>query len=70
MLKTQNSHTILLSMENGDAWKFVCLDYELMIENGIFLGKKNKLIKNENIYISGNTEKKDLSINWSLEKIS
>ena len=41
-----------------------------MIENGIFLGKKNKLIKNENIYISGNTEKKDLSINWSLEKIS
>ena len=70
MLKTQNSHTILLSMKNGDAWKFVCLDYELMIENGIFLGKKNKLIKNENIYISGNTEKKDLSINWSLEKIS
>ena len=70
MIKTQNSHTILLSMKNGDAWKFVCLDYELMIENGIFLGKKNKLIKNENIYISGNTEKKDLSINWSLEKIS
>ena len=70
MVKTQNSTTILLSMKNGDGWKFTCPDYELIIEKGIYLGNKNKPNKNENIYISGIAERKDLIINWTLEKIS
>ena len=70
VVKTQNSTTVLLSMSNGDGWKFTCSDYELIIETGIYLGNKNKLNKNENIFISGIAEQKDLFINWTFEKIS
>jgi len=70
VVKTQNSTTVLLSMSNGDGWKFTCSDYELIIEKGIYLGNKNKLNKNENIFISGIAEQKDLFINWTFEKIS
>ena len=57
-------------MPNGDGWKFTCSDYGLIIEKGIYLGNKNKLNKNENIFISGIAEQKDLFINWTFEKIS
>ena len=57
-------------MSKGDGWKFACSDYELIIEKGIYLGNKNKLNKNENIFISGIAEQKDLFINWTFEKIS
>ena len=70
VVKTQNSTTVLLSMSNGDGWKFTCSDYKLIIEKGIYLGNKNKLNKNENIFISGIAEQKDLFINWTFEKIS
>ena len=70
MVKTQNSNTVLLSTNNGEGWKFSCSEYKIIIENGIYLGNKNKIIGNQNIYIPGITEKKDLSINWILEKIS
>ena len=70
MVKTQNSHTVLIRLENGDGWKFNCLNYELVIEKGIFLGIKNKIIENENICIYGATEKNNKSIEWNFEKIS
>jgi len=70
MVKTQDATTVLLSIQNGEGWKFTCHDYELMIEKGIYLGNKNKPNENENIFISGIVEQKDLSINWTLEKIS
>ena len=57
-------------MLNGDGWKFTCFEYDPIIEKGIYLGNKNKLRENENIFISGIAEQKDLSINWTLEKIS
>ena len=70
MAKTHKSNVILLSMKNGDGWKFTCPEAEILIEKGIFFGNKNKIIKNENIYISGITHGKDLFINWTFEKIS
>ena len=70
MIKTQNKNTILLSMNNGDGWKFTCLEYDIIIENGIFLGNKNKVLENENIFISGIAEQKNLDINWTLKKIN
>ena len=70
IVKTQEKNTILLSSVNGEGWKFNCADYEVFIENGIFLGNKNKLIKNENIFISDITHSKNQSIKWSFEKIS
>ena len=70
MVKTQNSHSILLSLKNGEGWKLNCLSHKLSIEKGIYLGNKNKILENENIYISGITNKENQIIEWSIEKIS
>ena len=68
--KTKNSKTILLSLINGDGWKFICLDHKLTIEKGIYLGNKNKVKDNENIFIYGMTNKENQTIKWSFEKVS
>jgi len=70
IVKTQNSQSILLSLKNGEGWKFNCHNKKVLIEKGIYLGNKNKVIKNENIYISGMTNGENQIIEWSFEKIS
>ena len=70
IVKTQNSQSILLSLKNGEGWKFSSHDKEVLIEKGIYLGNKNKIVENENIYISGMTNGEDKIIEWSFEKIS
>ena len=68
--KTQNFQSILLSLKNGEGWKFSCNNKEVLIEKGIYLGNKNKVTENENIYISGMTNGENQVIEWSFEKIS
>ena len=68
--KTQNSQSILLSLKNGGGWKFSCHNKEVLIEKGIYLGNKNKVTENENIYISGMTNGENQIIEWSFERIS
>ena len=68
--KTQNSKSILLSLKNGEGWKFSCDDKKVIIEKGIYLGNKNKIIESENICILGMTNGENQIIRWSLEKIS
>ena len=70
MVKTQNSQSILLSLKNGEGWKFNCHNKKILIENGIYFGNKNKIVQNENIYISGSTNGENHKIEWGLEKIS
>ena len=70
MVKTQNSQSVLLSLKNGEGWKFSCHNKKVLIEKGIYLGNKNKIIENENIYIMGMTNGKNQIIEWSFEKIS
>jgi len=70
MVKTKNSHSVLLSLINGEGWKFNCMDMELLIEKGIYLGNKSKVVENENICISGMTLGENQTINWSIERIS
>ena len=70
IVKTQNSQSILLSLKNGEGWKFSCHNKEVLIEKGIYLGNKNKIIENENIYILGMTNGENQIIEWSFEKIS
>ncbi len=69
IVKTQNSQSILLSLKNGEGWKFSCHNKEVLIEKGIYLGNKNKIIENENIYIPGMTNGENQMIQWSFEKI-
>ena len=66
----KNSQSILLSLVNGEGWRFNCNNKEVLIEKGIYLGNKNKIIENENIYIMGMTNGKNQIIEWSFEKIS
>ena len=70
IVKTQNSQSILLSLKNGEGWKFSCHNKEVLIEKGIYLGNKNKIIENENIYILGMTNGENQIIEWSFEKIA
>ena len=65
-----NFQSILLSLKNGEGWKFSCNNKEVLIEKGIYLGNKNKVTENENIYIPGMTNGENQIIEWSFEKIS
>jgi uncharacterized heparinase superfamily protein len=68
--KTQNFQSILLSLKNGEVGSLVVNNKEVLIEKGIYLGNKNKVTENENIYISGMTNGENQVIEWSFEKIS
>jgi len=70
IVKTQNSQSILLRLKNGEGWKFSCYNKKVSIEKGIYLGNRNKIIENENIYILGMTNGENQIIEWSFEKIS
>ena len=70
IVKTQNFQSILLSLKNGEGWKFSCNNKEVLIEKGIYLGNKNKVTENENIYIPGTTNGENQIIEWSFERIS
>ena len=39
------------------------------IETGLYFGKKNTYSENQNIFISGNTQKDDQIIEWEISKI-
>ena len=70
VVKTQNSQSILLSLNNGEGWKFNCPNNKVLIEKGIYLGNKNRTVENENIYILGMTSGENLETKWSFKKIS
>tara|TARA_B100000963_G_scaffold352325_1_gene365338 strand:+ start:1223 stop:2806 length:1584 start_codon:yes stop_codon:yes gene_type:complete len=68
VMKTQDNKSILIEI-NDEGWKFNCSNYEIDIDNGLYFGKKNTYIENQNIFISGiiNSQKSD--INWELVRI-
>ncbi len=68
LMKTQNSKTILIELKD-EGWKFTCDKYDINIENGLYFGHKNSYIQNQNIFISGITNKQNESIIWQLSKI-
>ena len=44
-------------------------NYLIDIETGLYFGKKNLFIENQNIFISGSTQKDEQTIFWKIEKI-
>ncbi len=66
--KTQDEKTILIELENS-GWKFVCEDYLIDVETGLYFGKKNSFMENQNIFISGKTQNQDQIIKWEIIKI-
>ncbi len=68
LMKTQDSKTILIELED-EGWKFTCENFNINIDNGLYFGNKNSYIQNQNIFISGITNKKNENIIWELNKI-
>ena len=68
LMKTQDNKTILIELDN-EGWKFTCENYEINIDNGLYFGKKNLYIENQNIFITGISNKQTESIKWEIKKI-
>ncbi|MDC3145308.1 heparinase II/III-family protein [Candidatus Pelagibacter sp.] len=66
--KTQGENTILIELENS-AWRFYSINGSIDVETGLYFGNKNKYLENQNIFISGLTEKNDQVIKWEITKI-
>ena len=67
-MKTQDNKSILIDL-NGEGWKFKSTDNNISIENGLYFGKKNSYIDNQNIIISGMTNDKNQTIKWEINKL-
>ena len=68
IMKTQDKKSILIDIGN-EGWKFFADGYTVEIETGLYFGKKNSFIENQNLFIAGITQKEDQIIKWELEKI-
>jgi len=66
--KTQDNRTILIELENS-GWRFYTNHGLIDVETGLYFGKKNSYSENQNIFISGNTQKEDQLIEWEIIKI-
>ena len=67
-MKTQDQKSILIEMDS-EGWKFICNNYNIDIDNGLYFGNKNTYIENQNIFISGIANEKNINIKWELNKI-
>ena len=67
-MKTQDNKSILIELGN-EGWKFTCENYQIEIDNGLYFGKKNTYIENQNIFVSGITNLQNNNIKWELKKI-
>ena len=68
LMKTQDSKSILIEL-GEEGWKFTCDNYEINIDNGLYFGNKNSFIENQNIFISGISNKNEENIKWEIKRI-
>ena len=66
--KTQDNKSILIELENS-GWKFNSKHGHIGVETGLYFGSRNAYKENQNIFISGITQKDDQLIEWELNKI-
>ena len=66
--KTLDENAKLIELENV-VWKSSCKNKKIDVENGIYFGKKNSVVENQNIFISGLTKNEDQEIIWDIIKI-
>jgi len=68
VMKTQDNKSILIELED-EGWKFSCNNFNIDIDNGLFFGNKNSYKENQNIFISGISNKSDEIIKWEISKL-
>jgi uncharacterized heparinase superfamily protein len=68
VMKTQDNKSILIELED-EGWKFSCENFDINIDNGLYLGIKNSYKENHNICISGISKEKSQIIKWEITRI-
>ena len=68
VMKTQDNKSILVELED-EGWKFSCDNFDINIDNGLYLGNKNSYKENQNICISGISREENQIIKWEITKI-
>ncbi len=68
VMKTQDNKSILVELED-EGWKFNCENFDINIDNGLYLGIKNSYKENQNICISGLFKDKSKIIKWEITKL-
>ena len=68
VMKTQDNKSILIELED-EGWKFNCENFDINIDNGLYLGIKNSYKENQNICISGMNKEENQTIKWEITKI-
>ncbi len=68
LMKTQDNKTILIEL-GDEGWKFTCDNYDINIDNGLYFGNKNLYSENQNIFITGISNKEIENVNWEIKRI-
>ena len=68
IMKTQNNKSILIDL-HGEGWKFNSANNSMNIDNGLYFGRKDSFVDNQNIVISGMTNDENHTIKWEITKI-
>ena len=68
LTKTQDNKTVFIELKNS-GWRFFSEDGSITVETGLYFGNKNTFNENQNICISGISQKEDQEIKWEFNKI-
>ena len=68
IMKTQDNKSILIDLA-GEGWKFNSENSTMNIDDGLYFGKKDSIVDNQNIVISGMTNDENQTIKWEIKKI-
>ena len=68
VMKTQDNKSILIELDD-EGWKFNCDNFDINIDNGLYLGIKNSYKENQNICISGISKVEDQTIKWEITRL-
>jgi uncharacterized heparinase superfamily protein len=68
IMKTQDNKSILIDLD-GEGWKFNSDNNNMSIDNGLYFGRKDLFIDNQNIVISGMTNQANQTIKWEITKL-
>ena len=68
VMKTQDNKSILIELED-EGWKFSCDNFDINIDNGLYLGNKNLYKDNQNICISWISREENQIIKLEITKI-
>ena len=68
IMKTQDNKSIFIELDH-EGWKFNSTSSNMNINNGLYFGKKDSFMENQNIVISGMTNDENQTIKWEITKI-